>query len=87
MYSWVECECGHQFFTKKEKPQCCKCNQRFDSYSHMSTWRSSEKTETIQLLQNKIEMQRRIMENLLTVLETYQFKTDEIVKELRDSLK
>jgi len=87
MYSWVECECGHQFFTKKEKPQCCKCNQRFDSYTHMSTWRSSEKTETIQLLQNKIEMQSRIMENLLTVLETYQFKTDEIVKELRDSLK
>ena len=87
MYTWVECECGHQFFTKKENPQCCKCKQRFDSYSHMSTWRSSEKTETIQLLQNKIEMQRRIMENLLTVLETYQFKTDEIVKELRDTLK
>jgi hypothetical protein len=53
----------------------------------MSTWRSSEKTETIQILQNKIEIQRRIMENLLVVLEANQYKTDEIVKEIRDSLK
>jgi tyrosyl-tRNA synthetase len=87
MYSWVECECGHRFFTQKEKPQCCKCKQRFDAYSHSSAWKSSEKTEAIQVLQNKIEIQSRIMENLLAVMETYQYKIDEIVKELRDSLK
>jgi tyrosyl-tRNA synthetase len=87
MYSWVECECGHQFFTQKEKPQCCKCKQRFDSYSHSSTWKSSEKTETMEVLQNKIEIQRRIMENLLTILDANQYKIDEVVKEIRESLK
>ncbi len=87
MYDWVECECGHNFWTKKEKPQCSKCKQRFSAYNHIYTWSDQEKGKTIEILENKIREQNQTMENLLTVLETYQFKTDEIIQEIRNSTK
>jgi len=87
MFNWVKCECSHNFWTKKEIPQCCKCKQRFPAYNHVYTWSGQEREKTIGLLENRIREQNETLENLLTVLETYQYKTDEIIKEIRDSIK
>ena len=53
----------------------------------MHEWSGQEREKTIVMLENRIKEQNETLENLLTILETYQYKTEEVIKEIRDSIK
>lgn len=79
-HGYVECECGHRFFTSKEKPQCSKCKRRFWGFSRAHTMVAHEKDQVIMELKTKIMQYEDTIKRLIPKIEKEQ---KEDLEELR----
>lgn len=82
----VECECGHQFFTKKDKPQCTKCRRRFD-VNQISYKASPNPTgNSLESLQAKWKSQIQVVEGLMNRLKVEQTELNKISQQIKNSI-
>ena len=82
----VECECGHQFFTKKEKPLCIKCGKRFDVIENTLNVEHPSNGSSLDMLQAQCKRQVQIVEGLMTRLQVEQTELKNISKQIQNYL-
>lgn len=71
----VQCECGHRFYTTKNKTQCGKCGSRFFSYTRAYTDVGREKDKMINQLKTKLLEYEKTIKSLIPKLEKEQKET------------
>lgn len=80
----VECECGHQFFTKKDKPQCTKCRRRFDVNQISFSAPSNATGNSLESLQAKWKSQIQVVEGLMNRLKVEQTELNKISQQIKN---
>jgi len=80
----VECECGHQFFKKKEKPQCTKCRKRFNVNEIVSKTQHVEHSNSLESLQAKWKSQIQVVEGLMSRLKVEQTELNKISQQIKN---
>ena len=84
MSQLVQCECGHQFFTKKEKPQCTKCRRRFSVIESISL--PNTDTSSLESLQARWKSQIQVVEGLMNRLKIEQKELDKIYQQIKNHI-
>lgn len=80
----VECECGHQFFTKKDKPQCTKCRRRFDINQISFKTAPNTAGNSLESLQAKWKSQIQVVEGLMNRLKVEQTELNKISQQIKN---
>ena len=81
----VQCECGHQFFTKKDKPQCTKCRRCFD-ISVVPNVIQSTYSASLESLQAKWKSQIQVVEGLMNRLKVEQSELNKISQQIKNQI-
>ncbi len=84
MSQLVQCECGHQFFTKKNKPQCTKCRRRFDVTESVSSATSTD--SSLESLQARWQSQIQVVEGLMNRLKIEQTELNKISQQIKNHI-
>ena len=82
----VECDWGHQFFTKKDKPQCTKCRRRFDVNESMSSAPNIGNGNSLESLQAKWKSQIQVVEGLMNRLRVEQTELNKISQQIKNHI-
>ena len=82
----VQCECGHQFFTKKDKPQCTKCRKRFDVNEAVPSVSHSADSGSLESLHAKWKSQIQVVEGLMTRLKVEQTELNKISQQIKNRI-
>ena len=85
MSQLVQCECGHQFFTKKDKPQCTKCRRRFDVAESIS-FADSPADSNLESLQARWKSQIQVVEGLMDRLKIEQTELNKISQQIKNHI-
>ena len=85
MSQLVQCDCGHQFFTKKDKPQCTKCRRRFD-ITESATHVSSPTDSSLESLQARWKSQIQVVEGLMNRLQIEQTELNKISQQIKNHI-
>ena len=86
MSQLVQCECGHQFFTKKDKPQCTKCRRRFDISEAVPNVIQSGDSASLESLQAKWKSQVQVVEGLMNRLRVEQTELNRISQQIKNQI-
>ena len=82
----VQCECGHQFFTKKDKPQCTKCRRRFDVNEAVPSIPNSGDSGSLESLHAKWKSQIQVVEGLMNRLKVEQTELNKISQQIKNHI-
>ena len=85
MSQLVQCDCGHQFFTKKDKPQCTKCRRRFD-ITESTTHVSSPTDSSLESLHARWKSQIQVVEGLMNRLQIEQTELNKISQQIKNHI-
>lgn len=87
MSQLVQCgACGHQFFTKKDKPQCTKCRRRFDISESVPNVIQSSDSTSLESLQAKWKSQVQVVEGLMNRLKVEQTELNKISQQIKNQI-